>query len=454
MSKLRRTTHLALALALLMTSAFADTVTLKSGERIEGKIIGETDKELTLSVKISAAVTDDRVVAKADIAKVEKTSPETEAYKAISVIQPGANSLTPAQYEQVLRTLESYVGRFPNSVHAIDVQTTLNEFQAEKKRVEAGEVKVHQRWYSKAEAEKEKAQIGGLLTFEYMKAQSAAGDVIGALNTFVTLEKNYPGAAVLPDGIELAKQLVASLKPAVDRAIPNQKILKADREKGFAAAGPADRADLMAAYKREQTQAEDAVAAATAVGKWPPLIPGSEKSLTALQTLIAKEIPRLALLPVEKMKDSVELSNSAKQKMDAKDLDGAADGFKDATALWPANELAIRMTKEITKLKTEVKKAPVVAAATPTPTPASASPFDPLPNGDSPAPPKPDHKISAASTGDTASAPAVAAKKPEEAKPFYMTLGGAIGIVVAIAVALIGLNIFRKMRADADSEPE
>ena len=458
MSKIRFTMFGAIACALLMTNALADTVTLKSGERIEGKIVGETEKEVTLEVKVTAAVTDERVVQKADVAKIEKTSPETEVYKAISTILPGPNSLSQAQYEQISRTLQAYIAQFPNSIHAVDVQATLNTFEAEKKRVEAGEIKLHHQWLSKAEAEKERVQIGGMLTFEYMKAQQARGDVIGALNSFVLLEKSYLGAASTPDGVELARQLVASLKPIVERAIPTQKILKADREKGFANAGPADRVELMAAYKKEQTQAEDAVAAAIAIGKWPPLIPGNEKSLTTLQGIIAKEIPRLAGLPVDKMKVSVQMADSAKKKIEAKDLDGAAEDLKEATAMWPVNELAVRLNKEIAKLKTEAKKVPAATSGTPaTPPPSSSGVFDPLPAGDpssqTQTQTKPSHKVSAAST-ESAPKPAVAAKKPDEDPPFYKTLGGAIAIVVGIAVVLIGLNVIQKMKNRADEESE
>ena len=61
----------------------------------------------------------------ADVVKVEKASPEAEAYKAIMMIQPGPNSLTPAQYEPILRTLQAYVAQFPNGLRTIDAQTTM-----------------------------------------------------------------------------------------------------------------------------------------------------------------------------------------------------------------------------------------------------------------------------------------------------------------------------------------
>ena len=79
-----------LALTMFVTGAFADTVTLKSGEHLEGKITKETDKDITMEIKVSAGVVDERVVLKAEIEKIDKLSPEVVAFQAIAPIQLGA----------------------------------------------------------------------------------------------------------------------------------------------------------------------------------------------------------------------------------------------------------------------------------------------------------------------------------------------------------------------------
>ena len=417
-----------IAWAVLVSTACADTIVLKNGERVEGKITQENDQQVTVEVRVSASIADDRVIPRAEIERIEKVSPEIEAYKAVATIQPGANSLAVAQYDPLLARLQAFVTRFPTSPRVADVQGAINEFILEKKRVEGGEMKLRGQWLDKAEVAKEKVQLGGMLAFEYMKSQSTAGDGVGALNTFTTIEKNFPGAATMPESIELARQIVASLKPALDRAVPNQKALKAEKEKGFASAGPADRAEMMAAYQKEQAQADAAVTAAESAGQWPPFIASSEKSLTALLNRVSRESTRLAALPTDKMKKSVQLTNTAKQQITDGDLETAAATLKEATSLWPANELGKRLSSEVTEAQKAAKAAEVPATPTPTPTPQPPTP-----------PPV-----------ETSEVPTTEKEKSD--KPFYMTLPGAIGIVVGIAVVLAGINVFSKMKKKQEAE--
>jgi len=434
MFRVRRNLTPTIAVAMLISSAFADTVILKTGERIEGKIVKDTAQQLTLEVKVSAGITDERIVPRAEVERIEKVDPETEIYRVVGTIQPGNNSLSATQYDPAIRTLEAYLKQFPNGAHTSAVQATLREFLAEKKRVEGGEAKLRGQWLSKAEVEKEKVQIGGLLAFEHMKNQSAAGDNIGALNTFAAVEKSYAGAATMPEMIDLAKQLVASIKPGVERAIPEQKVLKARKEKGFASVGAADRAEMIAAYKKEMEQAEATVAAAEAAGLWPPFIVTSEKCLTTLLARVARESTRLAALPVDNMKKSIQRTTTARQKIALAELEAAATALKEATTLWSANELAVRLSKEVAAAQkgSALKKAP-----------ATPAPETPKPKVE--ATPKPSAAIRAA-------APLVVAE--EEPKPFYMTLPGAIGIVIGVAAVLAGVNIFTKMKAQKSNPAE
>lgn len=418
--------------ALISSTAFADIVFLKNGEKVEGKILRETDQQLVMEVKVTATIMDERVIAKTEVERVEKINPETEAYRAILNLQPPASSMASAQYDVPIQALQSYIRQYPNSVHTPDAQKTLKDFQADKQRVDAGEVKLQGQWLSKEEVEKEKVQIGGRIAFEYMKAQSAAGDHIGALNTFVTLEKNYSGAAVLPDAIDLAKRLAAGIKPALDRAIPEQKILKANKEAGFKSAGPVERAEMQKAYKAEMDAAEDTAEAAQKAGLYPPFIVTNEKALKTLATQLDKEQKRMAGLPVDNMRKSVQLASDAKKSLDTENIDEAAEALKEATKLWPKNELAVRLNKTVTEQKAAAAKAAAEEKKADAAVPAPKS----TPSGQKPK-----------STPAKRPAAAVATPAPEESRPFLLSLPGAISVVVGIAVVLAGVNVFKKMKA-------
>jgi hypothetical protein len=433
MTSFRRSLSCAVTYTIMLSTAFADVVTLKNGEKIEGKVLKDktTDQQVTLEVKVSGGVFDERIIPRTEIDHIDVASPETEAFKQILTVQTGPNSLTPAQYDPYIRLLQDFLKKYPNGEHAKEVQTTLNEFLAEKKRVEAGDVKLHAEWIPKEKAEKDKVQIDGTLAFEYMKGQAAAGDIIGALNTFVGIEKAVPGAAIMPDAIEFAKQLLAGLKPVVERAVPEQKVLKAEQEKRIADAGPAERAEMLTAYKAEIAQAEATATAADKTGNFPPIFRSSDKALKTLTDRMAKETTRIAGLNVEGMRKSLEDTKTAQKRLEAGELDAANAALKEAGTLWPANDYVKRLLAEVAAAKASTSK----ASATPMPVPATPAP-------------KATPKKPAATPVKTSSSTAPA---PEESSS--IALPAAIAGVVVVAGALVGLNIYKKKKK-GDGEVE
>jgi tetratricopeptide (TPR) repeat protein len=343
---IQRAVFCVLVVAMSMTGAIADTITLKSGEAVEGKITKETDKDVTVEVKISASITDERVVLKSDIANVEKATPDVVAYRAIAAYRLGVDSMALAQYEAPIEALRAFVRQYPDSSRAVSVKTILHSFEDEQARVGRGEVKLNEKWLTKDEVEKEKIQIGARLALSYMMSQSAGGDYIGAMTTFNAIEKNFPGAAVMPNAIDFAKQVLPALKAAVQKALANAKAFRVDRSKRLAIDSPTDRKQVRGAIKQEQVEVNALVDAAEKAGNWPPLLADNEKSVNALLKHADREAARIAALPVDKMKQSVSFTYLAKQNLDTGDSKTAVENLKQATALWPENEMAQRLTKD------------------------------------------------------------------------------------------------------------
>ena len=461
MPKISRLPLSLLCLALLTASASADIITLKTGERIEAVIASETATEMTLELQISAGIKDERTVKKADVVKIDRVAPDEAAYRAIMNLLPGKNSLLPAQYAGILTTLNDFGTKFPESTHLADVKLAATAFQADKKRVDAGEVKLDGNWLSKAEAQRQRVQIGGVQFFNAMKNANAAGDAIGALNAFATLEKNFGGARVLPDAIDLARQILPALKPAIERAIENQKINEAERVLGVKNALPLDRPELIAANLREQAKADAALAAATAAGLWPPFAGSSEKCLKAILAKIPTETARLEKIQVAPMRESIQLAERAQTEFADKDLAAATDTLKEAIKLWPANELGTRLTAQITAAKNPPKPEPAATpapattgtakagAATPAPKTAGATPAagkTATADAAKPAPP--------AAASDTDASESKATEPAEPPKPFFMTVGGAVTIVIGLALLLAGVNIFSKIRQQRSNDAQ
>ena len=376
MRSLRYLLPITSALSILIASAHADFVVLKSGERVEGKIESEDDKAVTIQVQISASISDDRVIPKSDIAKISKTAADEVEYLTIMNLQPGSNSLSSAQYTQIITYLNGFVAKYPTSSHAAEIRQTIIGFEAEKKRVSVGEVKMNGEWLSREQVRIQRVQVGGVFAFENMKSQSASGNFVGALDSFVQIEKTYTGARTYPDAIELAKQVIVQLRPLVETAIINEKFAKEALEKGWKDAGAKDRADMKASYDRDQAQAEASAKSAEQSGGWPPFRKDSEKCLKALQTKIGTEYTRLLGLQVGTFRESVELSDQASRQIASGQIPEAKVALKEAATLWPANEAAKRLQEELTLVKvvpatpTPPVPATPTPAATPKPTPS------------------------------------------------------------------------------------
>ena len=450
MLKISRFFLLLLGVSGLVAGSRADTIALKTGERIEGKITGETATELTISVQDSAGITDERVIRKSEVVKVDRIAADETAFRAIMDFQPGKASFQPVQYDGMVGALQGFIAQYPESIHRKAVQTAMTALQAEKKRVDAGELKFEGLWLSRAEAQKQRAQIGGSLAFAAMKSANASGDAIGALNSFAYLEKNFPGAKVLPEAVPLAQQILVALKPAAERALANYKINNAERERGVAAAGPVEKAELIEAFKRDQAKADAALAAATAAKTWPPFMAGSDKCITAILAKIPGEAKRLEVLPLADMRASIQLAEKAQIEFASKNVSAASEMLQEVLKLWPANDLGLQLKLQIAASKIPPKPDPVVAAATPAATPPGTKPPGATPQPGASATPRA-QPAPAPTTGDETPE----AKPAEaEAKPFLMTLPGAITVVVALAVILAGANIFNHFRRGREEEPE
>ena len=135
----------------------------------------------------------------------------------------------------------------------------------------------------------------------------------------------------------------------------------------------------------------------------------------------------------------------------ANDLAAASETLKEVTKLWAANELGTRLTAQITAAKNPPKPEPAATPAVADAATVKAGAATPRPKtaGATPVPGK--TATAAAATPGAAAVPdteaTTAAASPEEApKPFFMTVPGAITLVVGLALILAGANIFNKIR--------
>jgi hypothetical protein len=393
-----------LPLALVSTAQLrGDSVTLKTGETINGTIRTETNTEVVIDVPVSASITDERVIQKADMLKEDKAQPDQIAYKQLMAVQPSPElSYSSQSYEQILKSLNAFETQYPTSSYLPEVKKLAGVFAEEKKKVDAGEFKYEGQWLSKDETARRQIQIVGLEYYNQMEQEAANGDLVAAMQTLEAIEKGYSTTRIYPKAVTLGQEVLERFEQdLMVRVKADQDRLK----KTIDFTAEPEKSRIIAAAKAEQERAEEVIAQAVRSGaKWVPLIPRSQVSIETLQKTAAAEAQRLSVIAVGPMNESVAKVDDARKAMATGDYAAAETLLKDAGTLWAKNEAAEYWGE---RLKEKM--------ATPKPTP-SATP-KPLPT----VKPTPQE--------------ATAATTPAEAeKPFYMTITGAITIAAAILI--------------------
>jgi len=345
--------------------ALADTVTLKSGEVLNGKILSDTDQEIVMDVTVAAGITDQKNLAKNEVRTAVKTPPDEIAYQEIKGCQIDSHSLSANSYVAIVRSLETFLKKYPQSSRTEEVQTTLTAFKQEQEQVKAGNMKWDNRWYTKEEAEKNKYQLAAQMQLAAMREQASRRDSIGALNTFDQIEKGYPGSLAFPDAIELAQSMLRMAASDMERIWAIAKNQENQFTTGIVLVPEPQKSQMIAARQAQIASAEASLAAAERAGvKWKPLFPVASKSFETLKATIATETPRLELLPLAAMRKSIASIKDAEAALNDENPAGAEVKLKEAQTLWSQNEQLTTLTAEIEAFKKKPKPTP-----TPTPTP-------------------------------------------------------------------------------------
>lgn len=415
---------------LLATTTWADTVTLKSGEKIEGKVTKETDAEVTVEIR-TGGVVDERTVKKAEVESVSKVAPDEVAWQALKGLKLGEASLaTPEQYDVFVGPLHAFVSQYGTSTHKADVEKILAEFEAEKKRVEDGEVKLKGAWLSKEQVQKNRYQVNGAIAANYMALQLSRNDTIGAMNTFEILQAQYGGSRGYVESMDAALRTAAALKTAAAQRLTALPAEDAERQRGLKAAAGLDQIQIKRELEAEKTNNDNALAAAKKAGlKWPPFLRRSDAGLKEIAKQADETLRRLATVDQKKALQSLDLAEQAQADLEKGDVDAAEKKQKDAQQLWAQNEISTRLGKEIAATRTAAKEAAAAAAET-----AKEEPV---------ATPKPAATPRATPINPAASTTTAKAEK-DESGPNWILIGVA-GTIAAILIAF-GVRAYQKVR--------
>jgi hypothetical protein len=153
-----------LAVVCVAASALADLVKLKDGAVLDGTILAEDDKHITVEVELAqGSITKQEMVDKSNVVEIVRLTPEQKAErqmvrdyeKAKRYQLDPASSYPLATYDQVISSVfRKFLTQYTNSPHQQEIAVTITQWEAEREIVASGQAKYHGKWLAAAEAAK------------------------------------------------------------------------------------------------------------------------------------------------------------------------------------------------------------------------------------------------------------------------------------------------------------
>ena len=437
-----------LALLALAAPAIADTIVLEDGTRIEGRIALETEDAVVIDVPVTATITDRQTVARSEISSIEKQAPDKAAWQQLSKLEPPPSSLSMQPYDEAIDKLGGFVESFPESTHIDAARQLLERFESERERIESGDVKLDGEWIPASEAVMRSEEISARKQLLRMRELAGEGNMIGALNVFDRIRERAADQPAYPEAAALALTAARRLESQLPQLRAGLKRYQREFEQGLAITPDHEQPALKAAAEERQNEYDAAIDRALDAGALlPPLIPRSERSLDEVGRILERVLPELESIDGESMRQSLQLVDSAGQRIAAGELEQADELLERAAELWQSNARIAEVREELETARAAAEEAE----------PEEAS-GQPAAGQEQSADSGADEAAAAASEADDepAAAASEAGDEPaagaEEAAPFYLTIPGVLAIIGALVVLLLVVSALARKKPRAGGE--
>jgi hypothetical protein len=236
-----RSALLLAAVGLMTMPLHADIVTLKNGDKVEGKILEETADSIRIEYHLTPKIKDTKTIPKATIQGIKKqTASEVEIEeRGFRKILPTPDLLSAGDYEAIIQDkLRVFTAKYPGSPEAAEVEKIIEDLTAEKARVSAGELKVEGKWLDAATVKRDTYNIEAYRLRLEMKQKAAElkdDRYLNALRSFEKLRTQYPASLQYVQAIPEAIQIMNSFEKQLGVMLTEQPVLAEKRAAGLRA---------------------------------------------------------------------------------------------------------------------------------------------------------------------------------------------------------------------------
>jgi len=342
-----------LLFALLLSASFvcADSLELKDGSRVEGKITSLTPEEIIIEIRPTSSIIEEKTFSRAEIARVNRTSPDDVAFAEIESITIPDTVGAVGIYDTLMdRKIRPFMENFAYSKHLPAVRKLAASLEAEKARIAAGELKVDGHWIKAPSSPAEEAEIGGRLKLAGMKQATEPQE---ALAVFDAIEKQHAQSSSYPEAVRLARPRLDELRLEIVRVKTETARKEQEQQEGLQLASVDRQQVIRQGMEQERAAVQALIDQSIEDGiKWPPPMPDL-KFLEELAKKVQTETERLAKLDLASMEAAVAAAQRAKEELTLGNLASARESLAEAEKLWSQHVMLASLRESLQKAEAD-----------------------------------------------------------------------------------------------------
>lgn len=317
---------LAASCLLLSHAAPADTIVLKNGEKLNGQILREVDGNYVVEVRVSASIKDEKIIPRADVARIEKEKEDEKAFRGIAELVPAPDLLSLENYVARIEKLEAFLKDYPDSVRAKQVKEMLDTLGAEHDLVSAGGFKLGEELVTGEDYIADALAHDSRIAEKKIRDAVGRGDFLAALRMHDEYEVSFGQSERSAGLAALMVQVMGAYQSKVTESLASLESRHQEREEGLKRMSPEDRLKSDRAIREEKEALEKRFADEKAARvKWITPDVFLEESLTETLRLITFETARLERMAAAPGNSFAEIYRDSWEK-----LSGGTDAEKKA----------------------------------------------------------------------------------------------------------------------------
>ncbi|MGJ8644742.1 MAG: PTPDL family protein [Luteolibacter sp.] len=249
-----KSTLLTVAALLLCQAAGADTITLKSGESMEGSILREDAENYYIQVNVTESIKEEKVVAKADVKSVEKVSEEEKAFAKISELTPAPDLLEEEGYTARIERIEAFLEAYPSGSKKKSAEDMIAELKGELEVIAAGGAKMEGLMISPEEYEANAYALDEQIAAQRISDAIGRRDFLSSLRRFEDYETCFSQAAGRPIVVNQINQVLAAFGASLRESLATFDQRMERRETGLERMSQEDRTQTKKALDERYAQ--------------------------------------------------------------------------------------------------------------------------------------------------------------------------------------------------------